>query len=293
MDQLPVQYQDFPQNGLVLITPSFPNYESLVTQIKARSLQPEAGQTTPDDAAQPEDIGKSVIFFNKSEKPVLLLQVLWRYAFPDGREIAGSCGWGGNERLLLPFGLPPDMKAMVKYESAILPGSKRYISNNGEVFGDNTDVRPPYVEETWKGGMVRGFGGTSSTFRNPTQLSIAIEGSFFDDGEFVGANRTKLFEKTVAKANARAKIIKIAGKSSLSAGSILDEIQASASRVKTAVRPRLLPDPSTPMSAYDDWALRELAMNLERQRAFKGEAATLDEIRSWATTQLPTFRKAP
>jgi hypothetical protein len=62
------------------------------------------------------------------------------------------------ENLLLPFELPSEMKAAMKYRWAILPGSKRYNTNAGEVIGDNTDVRPPSAGEIWQGGVVSGFG---------------------------------------------------------------------------------------------------------------------------------------
>ncbi len=179
----------------------------------------------------------------------------------------------------------------MKYRWAILPGSKRYIPNAGEVIGDNTDVRPPSAGEIWKGGVVSGFGGGYMEPKQVVRLSICMEGAFFDDGEFAGTNRTKLFEQIVAKANAHAKIAEMASQKGKSAGSILDEIQKTASGVKASRRPPLIPEANTPLSVYEEVAFEELAENVRQYRAFKGDAGTLESIRSWAAVELSAFRR--
>jgi hypothetical protein len=279
--------EDFPQAGLVLIGPSSSDYNSLVSQIKARS-SPTPPQS---DFETPEDPNRSVVFINKSEKPVALLQVLWHFAFADGREAVGACAWAGSELLLLPFDVTPQNKSAMKYSSAILPGSKRYITNAGNVIGDNTDVRPPSDDEIAKGGGISGSGGGYLDPKPFTRLTISIEGAFFDSGEFAGTNRTKLFEQIVAEANARAKIIEMARQKGKSASAILDEIQSSARELKTRPRPLLIPDPNMPISVYEQRAFFDLATNIENTRAFKGDSQTLGLILNWASSELPAFRK--
>ena len=292
-----MRYEDFPKAGLVLVRPSSPDYESLVSQIKARSLRTLAQsdavglRATGGGFDLQEDLSKSVVFSNQSEKAVSLLQVLWGFELPDGRETIGSCAWAGAESLLLPFELTSGMKSAMKYRSAILPGSKRYITNAGVVIGDNSDVRPPSTEEIWRGGMVSGFGGGYTEPRHVARLSICIEGAFFDNGEFVGTNRSRLFEQIVAKANAPAKIAEMANQKGRSTSSILDDIQRTARKVKATDWPPLIPEANTPISVYGQMAFRDLAENVQNYRTSKGDARTLEIIRSWATIEVPVFRK--
>jgi hypothetical protein len=285
-----MKLEDFPQAGLVLVGPSSPDCQSLVSEIKARS-SPTAPQSDADIPETPEDPNRSVVFINKSQKPVVLLQVLWHLAFANGREAVGACAWAGSELLLLPFGLTPQDKSAIKYSSAILPGSKRYITNAGNVIGDNTDVRPPSANELAQGGGIIGSGGGYLDPKPFTRLTISIEGAFFDNGEFAGTNRTKLFEQIAAKATTRAKLIEMARQKGKSASAILNEIQSSAREVKTRPRPLLIPDPNMPISVYEQRALFDLATSIENMRAFRGDSQTLEVILSWASTKLPAFRK--
>ena len=155
-----IRYEGVPGAGLVFVPPSTDGYAALVADIKARSLQtavrysgqPGFDESEIDRWESPEQRGGSVIFINRSERPVALLQILWLYSLLDGREIVGSCAWAGSEALLLPYGQTPSMRTVMAYWSSILPGSKRYITSGETMIVDNTDVRPPTDAELWRGG---------------------------------------------------------------------------------------------------------------------------------------------
>jgi hypothetical protein len=215
MSGFEVRYEGVPGAVLIFVPPSADGYAALVREIEARSLQTAArypGQagldaSETDGWESPDQHDSSLIFMNRSERPVVLMQVFWLFELLGGREVVGSCAWAGNEALLLPYGQTPSMRTAGAYWWSILPGSKRYIANGSAVIGDNTDVRPPADEEIWRGGFVMGFGGGGvSEPRQAVRLTISITGAYFDNGDFAGTNRSRLFEQISAKAKTRSEI---------------------------------------------------------------------------------------
>jgi hypothetical protein len=184
------------------------------------------------------------------------------------------------------------MRTAGAYWWSILPGSKRYIAHGSVVIGDNTDVRPPTDEEIWRGGFVMGFGGGGvSEPRQAVRLTISVTGAFFDNGDFAGTNRSRLFEQISAKAKARSEIAELASAGGKSAQSILDGIERKAKEFGALPEISLLPDESIPSAVYDKIAFREVADNIKGSRSAVGEQATVRNIRTWRDVVLPVFRK--
>jgi hypothetical protein len=300
MSGFDVRYEGVPGAGLIFVPPSTDVYSALVKEIEARSLETAArypGQagfdvSEIDGWELPDQHDRSVVFINQGERPVALLQILWLFELLGGREIVGSCAWAGNEALLLPYGQTPSMRTAGAYWWSILPGSKRYIAHGSVVIGDNTDVRPPTDEEIWRGGFVMGFGGGGvSEPRQAVRLTISVTGAFFDNGDFAGTNRSRLFEQISAKAKARSEIAELASAGGKSAQSILDGIERKAKEFGALPEISLLPDESIPSAVYDKIAFREVADNIKGSRSAVGEQATVRNIRTWRDVVLPVFRK--
>jgi hypothetical protein len=79
-------------------------------------------------------------------------------------------------------------------------------------------------EEAWSPGKQWGGGSSRDPIR---QVTLVIDGVFFVDGEFVGPDGEKIFEQTVADAEAHqivARIAKDGHDRGLSAAEILTEI---------------------------------------------------------------------
>ena len=159
---------------------------------------------------------------------------------------------------------------------------------------DNTDVRPPTDAELWRGGFVRGSGGGGiSEPRQAVRLTISITGAFFDNGDFAGTNRSRLFEQMSAKEKARSEIADLSSAGGKSAQWILDGIERKAREFGALPEIFLLPDEKTPSSVYDKIAFREVANNIKRSRSAVGDQATVRNIRTWRDVVLPVFRKLP
>jgi hypothetical protein len=139
--------EDFPGHGVILVPPTSPEYDSLVADIRSRAEHRVAGSPPTPDAMRPqirdEDRETSVILVNRSAKGIAAIQQLWTFEDENGRRSTSAIGGAANPSVLLPFGIPERFRKLYGYWHVILPGSKRYLTADGEQVGGNCDVRPP------------------------------------------------------------------------------------------------------------------------------------------------------
>jgi hypothetical protein len=295
--------EDLPRHGLLLVPPSSQDYDALLAEIQSRANAPVEGSPPFPERFRPriipEDRPTSAILLNRSTKAIVGLQAVWRYETETGRSFRHSSGMLST-MVLLPFNRR-DESAMKLYAywNTILPGSKRYLGESGMV-GDNTDVRPPAHDEEWRGGMSGGRGGGGTSSREPIrQVTLALDGVFFLDGEFVGPDGEKMFEHTVADAEAHRIVAKVA-KDGHSKGLPPAEILAQIEKI-TGVAPerppmlRNFPNAAAKDEDFRAAALQTIAYQLGMRRRFpqgSNDEQTIYSIISWNDVILPNFRKA-
>jgi hypothetical protein len=184
------------------------------------------------------------------------------------------------------------------YWHTILPGSKRYLGESGMV-GDSTDVRPPAPDEKWRGGIGGGMGRGGGNSRDPVrQVTLVLDGVFFLDGEFVGPNAERLFEQTVADAEAHLMVARIAREGhnkGLGPGEILAEIErATGSALERPPMDLAFRNPGASQEEFRRAALQTVAFQLAMRRRFPhapDEQQTVFMVMAWNDTVLPHFRK--
>jgi hypothetical protein len=199
--------------------------------------------------------------------------------------------------LLLRFGRPDAHLALYSYWHTIFPGSKRYLGESGMV-GDNTDVRPPAPDEEWRGGMRTGGGRGGNRRELLRQMTLALDGVFFLDGEFVGPNTEKLYEQTVADAEAHRIVGRIA-REGHDRGRRPAEILADIERVTGPApeRPTMNLALRNAGASPEDFlreALQTVAYHLAMRRRFPrapDEDQMVLMVMAWNDTVLPHFRK--
>jgi hypothetical protein len=295
--------EGLPKHGLVLVPPASEDYAPLLSDIQRRLAGPVDGSPPLPEQFRPrivpEDRPTSAILLNKSPKAIVALQVVWRFETETGRSYRDSQGILSPQGLLLPFDRPNDAQLkLYGYWNAILPGSKRYLGQSGMV-GDNTDVRPPAEEEKWRGGIVSGGGSGSMTSRDPIrQVTLVLDGVFFLDGEFVGPNAERLFERTVADAEAHlivARIAKEGHDKGLPPKEILAEIQRATGPAPE--RPPMDLAFRNSGASQEDFrraALQTIAFQLagrRRSRQTPNEEQTVYMVLAWNDAVLPHLRK--
>jgi hypothetical protein len=296
--------EDLPKHGLVLVHPASKDYDPLLSDIQRRLANPVDG--SPPLPVQfrprivPEERPTSAILLNRSSKAIAGLQVVWRFETETGRSYRNSQGILSPQGLLLRFAGPNDAQLkLYGYWHTIPPGSKRYLGESGMV-GDNTDVRPPTEEEKWRGGIVTGGGSGGMNSREPIrQVTLVLDGIFFLDGEFVGPNGERLYEQTVADAEAHlilARIAKEGHNKGLPPAKILAEIQRATGPAPE--RPSMDLAFRNAGASQEDFrraALQTLAFQLSPSRRFPktpNDEQTVFTVMAWADTVLPHLRKS-
>jgi hypothetical protein len=295
--------EDLPQHGVLLVPPASEDYDPLLADIQRRLVEPADGSPPIPDNLRPrisqEDRPTSAILLNRSSKAIASLQVVWRFETETGRSYRHSWGMLSPQTLLLPFGRSHDsLFKLYSYWHTILPNSKRYLSESGMV-GDNSDVRQPAEDEKWRGGVAGGGGRRGGSSRESArQITLVLDGVFFLDGEFVGPNRKKLFELTVADAEAHRIVARIA-QDGHNQGLPPREILAAIERATGPApeRPSIYSasrNPDATEAEFRRAALQQIAFQLASRRRFPqlvDEEQTVLMVMGWNDVVLPRFRK--
>ena len=290
--------EDLRQFGVELIPPSAPEFDSLLADIRGRIDNPVEGSPPRlerisgriDDA----DRETSAILVNRSPFGIAAIQQLWSFTESGGSAYTSSTGPGANNpSILLPYGIPEKALKLYGYWHVILPGSKRYLSRNGRLLGDNSDVRPPAEDEVWTGGMGGGGGGGGRSGGQIESVTLTLDGVFFSDGGFIGPNREKLWEQVVARAEAHEQLTRIA-KEGRDRGAAPWEILADIEAF-TGPAPDGRPMPVPPRSMADmgefrKSALQKLAWQIAMVRQ-RGDEFALQLIVAWGDARVPQSRK--
>jgi hypothetical protein len=281
--------QDLRDVGVVLVAPESRDYAPLLADIQRSVDHPTF------DSVLEEIDPLGAILLNRSAKPIAAWSLIYKYEELSGRAYSSNfrMGVGALPSVLLPFGLSEEMRRVLLYWSTILPGSKRYIGA-GEMFGDNTDVRPPNPEEEWKGSSF-GFGGRHRHSRPLDQMqhiTLVLDGAFFADGECAGPNELQLFEHIVYDAEVYQQVSRVARE--------LVTHGRSSSEVLTAIEdltgPSRTPIPPPPGQQSDPESFRErarafLAFHIAGMRGTQSDEKAVETLVSWTDTRLPEYRR--
>lgn len=286
------QCEDLKAAGLVLVPVSSPDYDALLGDIRKRIDNPPPGAPRMMfGKISPEKRATSAILLNKSDKSIAALQLVWVKEEFRGRKYTGSWTNAFGKTVLLPFGAQPGWLAVMNYWYTILPGSKRYLGE-GEMAGDNTDVRMPRPDEILNGGGGMGGGGGSGQAAPLKSVTLVIDGVFFTDGEFAGPDQYGLWESIRAEAKTKLDIAKTAKEGrrcGATASDILEEIANITG--PASLQPRLPGrGPITDETAMRE-ELQKRANEIDSQRKSIGDERTVDLLAAQADTKLPDFRK--
>jgi hypothetical protein len=282
-----------------LIPPSAPEYDALLADIRRRVDDPVEGSPPIPERMrgriEDEDRETSAILVNRSNLGIAAIQQIWYFRESGGRVYKHSTGPGANNpSILLPYGLSEKSLRLRGYWDVILPGSKRYLSRNGGLLGDNSDVRPPAADELWTGGMGGGGGRGGGSGGSIESVTLSLDGVFFTDGGFIGPNQGKLWEQVIARAGAHERLTRIAregrdrGEAPLK---ILADIET-----LTGPAPERMPMPFLPRSMVDMDEFRKAALQkLARQIAMvrrqpSGDEFALQLVVGWGDARVPRFR---
>ena len=291
--------EDLARYGIVLVPPSTAEYFELLADIEQRLQNRPAGSPPiKRDAISriaEHDTSGSAILLNRAQVAIASIAYIWSFSGRrDGRLSPHSFSPGTNPSVLLPFGLDDRIRKVRAFWNTILPGSKRLITSDGSSFGDNTDVRPPAVDELWHGSFVSIGGGSGSHESQPVKLTL--DGIFFVDGGFAGPNRLGAWEHTVFAAEAYlncAALAQEASRHGTPPAEFFTEVQTLTGQMDERMpppphRPNLesaAPDPE-PIRTYQ---LQVVGGRVLAMRKRLGDEAAMAAVEAWADAPVPKF----
>jgi hypothetical protein len=212
--QVSMTVTGLPDKGLILIGPADPRFDKLLKGLLGDETTPEL------DALRPY----SVILHNNSSQTVVAYALRWEYTRPTGKRVHVDLSDGQITRLM--------------------DGATRKTPTEYDKVGPGIDphswavATPPTVLKTSSGARDRAKDANYQDFLQKLvtrfgqgqDVSITLDGAFFEDGSFVGPNKTHLFEnfttEVLAKQNFVQQVV-VAAQQGRSMDDVARELRAS------------------------------------------------------------------
>jgi hypothetical protein len=259
-----INVKDFPVYDLKLISPSDPSFEGRVSALL------KGKRNNFIEALKPY----SVFLKNASNKAVVGYWLKWEMTKPDGTVVSRETG-GINPSALMDGGASGSEQLSLTTGYAVEPNSMRFISLAYSL-GENEE------------GTISGYAGGSrdqaaldqfrrdkdkrptskldrviAELQSYTSINISIDGVFFQDGTFVGTNKTNFFVQVQANVDAKRDLldeIAFAVKRNRSAEEILSDIE------ELAGSPNVLISPGATTTDYYNYYKRIYADEIVHMR---------------------------
>jgi hypothetical protein len=249
--QVSMNATGLPDKGLILIGPADPGFEE-----KAASVLNGRKDFT-FETLKPY----SVILQNTSQKTVVAYSLRWEYPAPKGQIGIWDRSFGQGSRLL-DGGKRKTNGADDKRGPTIGPGEwklitpKSYIGTESRVTSDAQAADQGY--RTYLKSVADRLGGG--------ELTVTLDGAFFEDGTFVGPDRAGYFDIFKADVTARHDLmtrVVAAGKTGQGLAQVASEIESALPAQKTPLRPG-----ATPADYYEYYKYQYATefLNVRKQR---------------------------
>jgi hypothetical protein len=165
--------------GVQLICPGHPQFERAVTELITDNAMSDFVAATK---------GISVVLRNDSRRAIVGYSVNWKYEVGGSTTVRGVTYWD-LESLLDDCRVDQSTATDCKRSVSVAPGSARLVSLIGNV--GRTESHP---SPGWKYENVHEI----EALIHNVVVTVALDGVMFDDGEFIGSDRNRLFEGAIA-----------------------------------------------------------------------------------------------
>lgn len=262
--------KDLPEHGLLIVAPSDPAFDDLMTEyLKGTSLELAA-------ALKPS----SVFIRNIGKQSVVGVKLKWECKRADGNIIIKQVA-EASPSVLMEEGALDHRAALDKALIKIKPGTTRFFSlvKSSQTLGESQTGQPEQSSS---------FKLINTELAQYSEIGISLDGVFFDDGTFAGSDSMGYFAEMKAMIDARYDLLKEV-ETDLQGGKSLDEIFNSLETLAHGSKIELgeNPTPSDRYKYYKQMFAREplgikkaLVDNHERRQALANRGKKLSK--SWA-----------
>ena len=270
--------------GLKIISPLDPSFDGLVASYLKGEERPDLEDLKPF----------SVLVQNTSAKSVVAYVLKWELVRTDGRSITNFTAYAQPGVLMGNLSTNPQADAghiikpgrmrLFSWDSPLDPGGD---SAFGVRVGGSANP-PPAGIGTKKEASSKVLSELKSQLIQATSITVSLDGAFFEDGTFLGANSSGYFEQIKAQVDARIDLLNEVA-SALAQQADMDKVLDSiASRPYVSTRPTYLESkPEELYSFYAGLFAREIA-GLRNTYGSKRTAAYLADQQA---RKRPTLKK--
>jgi len=223
--------KDLPEHGLSIITPSSPSFDELLASyLKDRPL------------ISAEDIRPSSVFLlNTGDKTVVAYKIRWECMKQDGSIINKDVSYAVTWRLM--------DEGAGDGDGAINPNSTWFCSlvlPTEPLVGGQ-----PESSQDSDSSLGKVLGEYNKQLEQYTKMTVSLDGVFFADGTFVGANKTNFFDEVKAQIDAKYDVLSEID-AALAQNKSLEDLFTPLEQLANAPAPEPNPQ-STPTDYYNFW----------------------------------------
>ncbi|MFL6215814.1 MAG: hypothetical protein ACJ74J_18165 [Blastocatellia bacterium] len=197
-----VQVKDLPEEGVEIIAPSDPSFD-----LRAASF------LKGPDAFIDRVKSFSVIVENTGQRAIVGSRLVWEVVKFDGtiyRHYVGSANprifLGGDQTIQTTLGaaIPPHSTRFISLVGAAAEGEQVDLDTIELTFQGSQDELKQFKQSLNQGDREEAFNKSfiAKLRTEATSIAVSIDGVFFEDGTFVGENKTGLFEEVKAYVDA-------------------------------------------------------------------------------------------
>jgi hypothetical protein len=278
--------KDLPEHGLVIIKSSDPDFDSM-TAVWLQGVTSDEIETL-----------KPLSFFikNTGSRTVVAHAIVSECIQADGQRKSYRMTHANSEALTDPeeyfsalsrTNLDKTIKPGAARLFSLIPLPSTFMNAGGAGSGLlNTQTEQGVTRET----KAETLQSSLQSLAGCTDITVSIDGVFFDDGTFVGPDTTGFFENMKAQVEAKLALRRDIAKK-LKTGKSKDEIFKD-------IEDKANPKPSAPNlakesnpAAYHDFFSRFFAMQILRYRKLYGEDHALDKAQGPKNRPEPVLRK--
>jgi uncharacterized protein (UPF0335 family) len=274
--ELKINAKDLSEHGLIIIRPSDPSFDSLAADFFKDFSSEEVENLKPF----------SILIKNETDRTVVSQTVIWELTKTDGKKISLT-KMSANSEALTDGQDYFDALARTNMDDTIRPNSIQLfsllpLSRSGGGGGPFQQANPDNTEKIERLRSMR-----TELATKYTEITVSIDGAFFDDGAFVGPDINGLFDKVQAQVKAKRDLVLGLAKKIELKMDIEEVFQEAESKAGTDTVPDLN---STPADEYNYFS-KFFANQFRQLRKFYGDNKIFAHILRSARKPEPKLRK--
>jgi hypothetical protein len=272
--------KDIPEHGLDLVTSADPAFPQLLSRYLNDNGKKHLSETVPFSA----------FLVNRGKKHVVAYVIKWEMRGINGQTTTQFSSYSQPGILL---GYRVNIPTAPGQRHVISPGSLRLFSPNAPIDPEGKSALGSVSAISPKEDLdysIRPIDRARSAVPRVTDITVSLDGAFFDDGQFVGPNTSHYFERIKAETDAKRDLLAQMVEADKKPGGLDQAFDALQTPVDE--EPPLTYVEATPEAQYQYYAKAYSREIIEMKNAY-GKEKAVAHIRALHSLRKPKLTKTP